>query len=249
MQVFFTLLRRELATFLVSMTGYVILAVATFLMGLSFSLLLAKLQMGTPDPITELFFQTPFFWFILLLLTPMITMRTFAQEKYSGTFETLMTTPVSDGVVVAAKFAAALIFHLLTWLPLLGFMLILRRFMEGANVVDWGTIGSTYLGIGLMGSLLVSAGCLASSLTRSQIVAAMLALVFGVALFLLSFVGERQPLEATMLNDALNYVAMVRHIEDFARGVVDTRQVLFYVSTSAFFLFLTWRSVESRRWK
>src|SRR6185295_3100694 len=97
MQAYLTLTRRELASFFVSMTGYVIIAAALFLMGLSFVVLMVKLQSESiPMPLTTLFYGTAFFWLILLLAAPVITMRLFALEKFSGTFETLMTTPVSD---------------------------------------------------------------------------------------------------------------------------------------------------------
>ena len=109
MQAYWTLIRRELAGFFLSLSGYIIIAAALFLMGLSFVVILVKLQKPTPMPVTELFYITPFFWLILLLTTPVITMRLFALEKFSGTFETLMTTPVSDFQVVAAKFTAALV--------------------------------------------------------------------------------------------------------------------------------------------
>ena len=81
-------------------------------------------------PVTELFYATPFFWLILLLAAPVITMRLFAQEKFSGTFETLMTTPVSDLQVVLAKFTAALLFYLVMWLPLLACMFVVRHYTQ-----------------------------------------------------------------------------------------------------------------------
>ncbi|HKI68004.1 MAG TPA: ABC transporter permease, partial [Verrucomicrobiae bacterium] len=100
MQAYWTLTRRELASYFVSMTGYVMLAAAMFLMGLSFVVMLVKLQQQpTPMPLTEMFFVTPFFWLIILLASPAITMRLFALEKASGTFETLMTAPVKDSQV------------------------------------------------------------------------------------------------------------------------------------------------------
>ena len=120
MRAFWTLTRRELAGYFLSLTGYMIIAAAVFLMGFSFVVLLVNLQQEpTPMPVTEVFYITPFFWLILLLTTPVITMRLFALEKFSGTFETLMTTPVSDLQVVLAKFTAAMIFYLVMWLPLL----------------------------------------------------------------------------------------------------------------------------------
>ena len=127
MRAYWTLTRRELAGFLLSLSGYVIIAAAVFLMGYSFVVILDNLQQKTtPMPVTELFTES--FWLILLLTTPVITMRLFAQEKFSGTFETLMTTPVSDLQVVAAKFTAALLFYVLMWLPLLGCLLVVRYY-------------------------------------------------------------------------------------------------------------------------
>ena len=118
MQAYLTLTRRELGGFFYSWIAYVVIAGAMFLMGLSFVALLAKLQMEpTPMPLTEIFMDGCF-WFILLFSAPIITMRLFSLEKYSGTFETLMTTPVSDWEVVLAKFTAAIIFYMLMWLPL-----------------------------------------------------------------------------------------------------------------------------------
>ncbi|MBA4147055.1 MAG: ABC transporter permease [Verrucomicrobia bacterium] len=249
MRVFFTLTRRELAGFLVSIAGYVIIAMAVFLMGLSFSVLVGKLEVPTPMPIVELFYMTPFFWLILILSVPVITMRLFALEKYSGTYETLMTTPVGDWQVVLAKFTASLIFYMLMWIPLIGCMYVLSRYSNDAAAFNWVSIGTTYLGIFLVGALFMSVGLLASSLTRNQIVAAMVSLAFTVSVFLLSFAGEKFGMETDWMNEALRYVAMVDHMQDFARGIVDTRQVAFYLTLSSFFLFLTYRVVQSRRWK
>jgi ABC-2 type transport system permease protein len=240
---------REMACFFISLAGFVVIANAVFLMGLSFTILLAKLENTTPMPITELFYATPFFWLILLLAAPLITMRSFALEKYSGTFETLMTTPVSDFQVVLAKFFGALIFFLVMWLPLLGCIVLLGRYANDSAILDWGTIASTYLGIFLIGSLFMSLGCFASALTRSQIVAAMISLAIGISLFLLSFLGDRLASQSTLANDVLTYTSMVEHMQDFARGIVDTRAVVFYLTGTIFFLLLTYRVVQSRRWK
>ena len=250
MQAYITLTRRELASFFVSMTGYVIIASALFLMGLSFVVLLVKLQSEpTPMPLTELFYSTPFFWLILLLAAPVITMRLFALEKFSGTFETLMTTPVSDLQVVLAKFTAAMLFYMLMWLPLLGCIFILRHYTTDPGALDAGTLGTTYLGIFLLGGLFMSFGCFASALTRSQIIAAMISFAVGITLFLLSFLGDQLPVDAGWQMQVLNHLTMFEHMLDFARGIVDTRHVVFYLSLTIWFLFLTLRVVESRRWK
>jgi ABC-2 type transport system permease protein len=250
MRAYLTLARRELGSLFVSWTGYVIIAVAAFLMGLSFVILLVKLrQTASPMPVTELFYSTPFFWLILLLAAPVITMRLFALEKFTGTYETLMTTAVTDGQVVLAKFTAALLFYIILWLPLLGCIFILRHYTNDPSALDLGAIGSTFLGILLLGCLYLSLGCFGSAITRSQIIAAMVSFAGGVSLFLLSFLAGQFEKDAGWRTQGLAYIGMFDHLGDFARGVVDTRPVVYYLSLTCLFLFLTLRSVESRRWK
>lgn len=250
MQAFWTLTRRELASYFASITGYIIIAAATFLIGLSFVVLLQNLgDDPTSMTVTEMFYNTYFFWLILLLAAPVITMRSFALEKFSGTFETLMTTPVSDLQVVLAKFAAALVFYMVMWLPMLGCLFVVQRYANQPGALDVGTVGGTYLGIILLGALFLSLGCFASSLTRAQMVAAMVTFLLGVTLFALGFLAEQIPVSAQWQAQALGYFALFQQMQDFARGAVDTRSVVFCASLTLFFLFLTLRSVESRRWK
>lgn len=251
MRVFLTLLRRELASFFLSMTGYVIIAAVTLLVGLSFDVLITNLLGSDPQPmpITELFYRTYVFWLIVLLIAPVITMRLFALEKYSGTFETLMTTPVNDLQVVASKFTAAVIFYLVSWLPMLGCLFIVRHFTNQREALDAGTIGGIYLGIFFAGCLFLSLGCFASSLTRSQMAAAMVSFVLGVSLFLLGFLADAITTPTQWESQVLSYFGLFEQMHNFARGIVDTKAVIFYTSLTFFFLFLTLRAVESRRWK
>ena len=249
MSIFWALLRRELSSFFFALTGYVIIAAVTLLTGLSFVVLIHNLGTDpSPMPVTEMFYRTYFFWLVVLLASPVITMRSFALEKASGTFETLMTTPVGDVQVVAAKFGGALIFYLVAWLPLLACLFIVRHFTN-QNALDSGTVGGMFLGIFLVGGLFISLGCFASSLTRSQMAAAMIAFVLGVSLFSLGFLAKSIPVTAHWQAQALSYFNLFDQMHDFARGGVDTRAVIFYVSATFLFLFLTLRVVESRRWK
>ena len=134
MGTFITLTRRELAGHFLSFRGYVILAGVQFLLGLSLLLIVDALNNRPFDlPITEKFPSTGLFWLVLLLVTPVITMRTFAREKSTGTFETLMTTPVSDLQVVLAKFSGALGFYLLTFLPMAAFPFILKHYAAASH--------------------------------------------------------------------------------------------------------------------
>ena len=160
-----------------------------------------------------------------------------------------MTTPVSDLQVVLAKFTAAMVFYMLMWLPSLASILILRHYINNPEAFDGGSIGSTFLGIFLIGGLFMSLGCFASALTRSQIIAAMISFTLGFTLFLLSFLPGHLTGTTGWQGEVLSYVAMFDHMNDFARGLVDTRHVVFYASLTFLFLFLTLRVVESRRWK
>lgn len=250
MRAYLTLTRRELAGFFVSLTGYVIIAAAVFLMGLGFVDLLALLQRQTMStPVMQLYYSTDYFWLIILLVSPVITMRLFALEKFSGTFETLMTAPVGDLQVVLAKYTAAMIVFMLLWLPSLGSIFVLRHYLNDAGGLDPGVLGSTFLGIFLIGGLFMSLGCFASSLTRNQIIAAMLSFTLGFTLYLLSWLSGNLPAITGWFAKVFSYVALFDHMNDFARGIVDTRHVVFYVTLSFWFLFLTLRAVEARRWK
>ena len=160
-----------------------------------------------------------------------------------------MTTPVSDWQVVLAKFTGTLMFYLLTWLPLLACIAVVRHISREPTVFDPRTTASTFLGILLIGCLYMSLGCFASALTRSQIIAAMNSFVLGLGLFLLSLRSMDPTPASDWVGKVFSYISLNEHLGDFARGVVDTRHVVFYLSVTAFFLFLTLKVVESRRWK
>ncbi|MCI0747970.1 MAG: ABC transporter permease [Verrucomicrobia subdivision 3 bacterium] len=250
MQVYWTLIRRELSSHFCSWTGYVVIACAAFLFGASFNNLIVALKAQATDrPVTELFYGTIYFWMIVLLAPPVITMRSFAMEKSSGTFETLMTAPVSDAQVVLAKFTGALIFYILLWLPSLGSLAVVRYYSRDTTLLDPATIGTTFLGVVLLGFLYMSMGCFASAMTRNQIIAAMVSIAGGAALFLMSFIAMVFSTQTGWEAQLLSHVGLIEHMKDFARGVIDTRPLVFYLSLTALFLFLTFKVIESRRWK
>ncbi|MGB0583312.1 MAG: ABC transporter permease, partial [Limisphaerales bacterium] len=153
-------MRRELAGYYVSLTGYLTISAIQFLVGLGFLLVLDALD-GKPfdAPLSEAFFNSGLFWLILLLATPVVTMRTFAHEKFAGTYETLMTAPVSDTAVVMSKFSGALIFFLTAWLPLIAYPLILRQISVTGIGLHWGPLVGTLVGLVLFGALYTAIGC------------------------------------------------------------------------------------------
>jgi ABC-2 type transport system permease protein len=251
MHAYLILVRRELGSYFVAWTGYVVIAAVAFVIGLNFTVMIQGLNSEPISvSITELFFsQSVAFWLVLLMASPIITMRLFAHEKQSGTFETLMTAPVSDRQVVLAKFTGAVLFYGLMWLPLLGITLFLRHYVREATALDAGALVTSFAGILLVGMMYMAIGCLASALTRSQMIAAMVSFAIGFGFFLASYLVNSVPPQSGWLHVALSHINMLQHMEDFARGVLDSRAVAFYLSVTFAFLFLTLRVVESRRWK
>lgn len=251
MRVYLTLVRRELTSYFTSLSGYLLIAVLLLLTGVSFIDIVEAVNNDTVDvPLTELFFGTPFFWLIILVVpAPVITMRLFALEKFSGTYETLMTTPVSDLQVVLAKFTAALGFYIIALLPLVGALQIVRYYTVAGVPFEWGLAATTFGGVVLMGATYLAMGCLASALTRSQIIAATVSFALGVSLFLVSFLKFSVGNQAGGMAQLVTYISLFGHMEDFVRGVIDTRPLVFHLSLTGLLLFLNLKVVESRRWK
>ncbi len=250
MRVFLTLVRRELGSYFKSFSGYVVVAAVLLLNGFSLVDLIERVRgHAVHAPVTELLFQTYYFWLVVLLTSPVITMRAFAAEKSSGTYEALMTTPVGDWQVVLAKFAGTFSFFALAWLPLMAVLLALRQITGVAALFDPPVVASTFVGILLVGSLFMALGCLASALTRSEIIAAMVTFLCGIGLWMLGYRPDTSSLMPAWAQPALEQISMSRHMEDFARGLVVGRHLVFYASATVFLLFVTQRVVQSRRWK
>jgi len=250
MQAYVTLVRRELGALFVSLTGYAVMAGVLFVMGAGFALTLKdNNDVATSAPITEQLFGSGWFWLILLVASPFITMRSFALEKHTGTFETLMTTPISDLQVTLAKFSGALIFFMLIWAPVFSYPYIVSIFSVEPVQLGAGPLSGTILGMFLIGCVYMSAGCLASSLTRHQVIAALNGFGFGTVIYLLSALVRLNIPQDTWQYQALLQISMLEHLEDFSRGIIDTRHLVFYVSVTALFLFATHRVVQARRWK
>ena len=250
MAAFLSLTRRELAGHFFSFRGYVIMAGVQLMLGASLLIVVHMLNRKAFDlPFTEKFPQTEFFWLVLLLIAPIITMRTFSHEKFTGTFETLMTTPVGDGQVVMAKFVGSYVFFLIAFLPTLSYPFVLEHYAHQPLAVDARAVMSAGMGIALIGAFIMALGCFISSLTRSQIVAAVSTFALATSLFIVGYLADIRPTELNWWYSVFQHISMLNHMRDFATGIVDTRHIIFYLSLTGVFLFLTLKSVESRRWK
>lgn len=179
---------------------------------------------------------------ILLFFMPMLTMRLFAEEKRSGTIELLLTFPVRDGEVLLGKFAAATVLFLM----LLGLTALYPAIVGYFTRVEWGPLLSGYLGLLLLGSSFLAVGVLVSSLTENQIVAS-----FATFAILLGFwvIGWSGDLVGGNWRAVFQYLSILEHLDSFGRGVIDTKDVLYYLSVIALSLFLTLRALESKRWR
>ena len=237
--------QRELIAIFLSPIAYIVVAIFLFLNGLVFWAILKHFsQRGVEGAPFSLVFSNGYAWIFLLLTTPAITMRLFAEERRSGTVEALFTAPVAEGEAVVGKFLAGYVFYLCLWLPTVTYAVILGKFSSP----DWRPMATGYLGVALVGAMFVAVGEFTSALTRSQIVAYMT----GAALLLGLFLGGLllpMVLKSDEAGQVVEYFNLYKHVQEFSQGIVDSRHVVYYLSTMVFALFLTTRVVESRKWR
>lgn len=243
-----TQFRREMASYFVSPIAYIVWMFFLLVTGVSFSLLLSFFSQGPAEvSVEQVFYQSVFFWFALILIVPIITMKLVAEEKRQGTIETLMTAPVTDTAVVLSKYLAALAFYLVLWLPSFGYVFLLRWVARDTSAFEVGNMLGSVAGVVLIGAFYLSIGLFASALTRNQIIAAVSS--FGM-ISIIFFLGFLSFLEATgWQQKVVEYISSIEHMRELSRGMLDTRRVLLYLSLTVFMLFVTQKVVESRKWK
>lgn len=228
---------KEIQAYFTSPMGYIValvyLAVSGFWFGISIS---GFMREASPEGYIQ---NTPF---LLVLLAPAMTMRLLAEEQKLGTIELLLTSPVRDWEVVLGKFAASLVFFVVTLSFTLYYVILLYAFGNP----DSGPVWSGYLGLILYGATALSIGLLASSLTSNQIVS--LVVGFGV-LLILTLIAWLPSLVDGAWATVLSEVGLTTHLDDFYRGVIDTTHIVYYITLTMVFLFLTVRSLETRRWR
>lgn len=235
-----TMARRELGAYFLSPIAYAVAAVYLFSTGLAFGL--GTFRNGAEASLRSLFE----FWILLILVfvLPMLTMRLLAEEFRSGTIETLITAPISEVEVVLGKFFGAFIFYLALLAALLLYPIILRVF----GPVDGQLLICNYMGLLLTGALFISVGLFFSAWTRHQIVAVILSFAL---LALMTFASHdlAQVVGGGWFRAVLQHASIRTHFFDFVRGMVDMNHVIFFVSTTCLFLFLTVKRLEMWRWQ
>ena len=248
-----TLAQKELRAYFVSPIAYVLLVFFALLFGyfyassINFMVQLSMGQFGMGGPqiinINE-FMIRPLFGntaVILLFMLPMLTMRSFAEEKRSGTIELLLTSPLTDFQIIMGKFLGAMALYTL----MLSLTLIHIGVLFWYGEPEWAPVLSGYLGLLLMGGSFISIGLAISSMTKNQIVAGVSTFAVLLLFWIINWMGDAS---GTMTQSVLAYLSILEHLDDFSKGVIDTTHVTYYVSFITLGLFLTAKSMDMARW-
>ncbi|MGI9086951.1 MAG: ABC transporter permease [Chthoniobacterales bacterium] len=250
MKKFFTLLGREVRSYFYSPIAYVVLVFFLLLSGVDFYFQISFMN-GRPVPyaVEEAFFNSVFFWFAFVLIFPLITMRLFSEEFKLGTIEPLMTAPVRDWQVVLSKFCGALVFYLVLWIPTLLYFVIFQLVTHQPAANSLGAYCGAYLMLLLLGMFYISVGCLASVLTKNQIIAAIISFCAITLHFfsgLISFIVQDV---SSVTRQMLGYFSAIDQMGSLSRGELDTRPIVLYVSMTMVMLALTHQAFQSRKWR
>ena len=247
--------QKELRSYFASPIAYIVIGIWAVLYGYFYASLLQyfvrqSMQMsqfgGGQQPVNineqmiRLLFQNV--TILILFLLPGITMRTYSEEKRSGTIELLLTSPITDMQIILGKFFGAMGLYAAMLAVTLIHIAILFFFGDP----EWKPIATTYLGLLLFGGCFISVGMLISSLTKNQIVAFTASFGVFLLLWIIDWMGS---FAGPTVSGLLTYLAIIGHLEDFTKGVLDTTHLIYYLSFISFGLFLTAKSVDTERWR
>lgn len=242
----FSILKKEINAFFSSLIGYVVMGVFLVLMGLvMFVFPDYSVLDGNYASLDTLFGIAPM---IFMFLIPAVTMRTLAEEQQSGTIELLVTRPVSDGQIVMAKFLASLILVIFTLIPTLLYYITVYNLGATKGNLDSGGIFGSYIGLVFLAAAFVAIGVFASSLTNNQIVAFVLATFLSFFVYLAFGFLSRLPVFYGKTDDIVQSFGIEYHYNSMSRGVLDTRDVVYFISLIALFLAATTLSLGRRKW-
>jgi ABC-2 type transport system permease protein len=247
-----SLVRREFGAYFLSPIAYVVLAVFLAVTGHLFYLTLMQLTAAGPKGVEfpmQLMLGDEKFWLVYLFIPPLLTMRLFAEERSTGTLEVLMTAPLTDWQVVLSKYFACFGFYIVLWLPTLAHLPAILSARTPQGRIDPMPVASSYLGLVLAGSMFLALGLFVSSLVRSQLVAALISLFLSLGFIVVGIWRPEMDTGSTWYRILFFFSVPLHFYRDFSRGLVDTRHLVLYLSVAAFCLFLTVRSLESRRWR
>jgi len=251
---FYAILKRELYVYFSSPIAYVVVTIFLLLSGYFFYSAFVYFSMVSMQAmrmpgvgginVTEMVLLPTFgnMSMIMLLMMPLLTMRLFAEEKKAGTLELMLSYPVRETELLFGKFTACIVVFFIMLVPTFLYPLFLWFYADP----DIGQILTGYLGLLLMGAAFIALGIMVSSATENQIVAA--AISFG-AILMFWLIGWSETFVGPVLGKVLSHISLLEHFETFSRGVIDTRDIIYYINFNILFLFMTMRSLESKRWR
>ena len=242
----YTLLKKEISGFFSSLTGYIVITVFLIINSLFMWIFPGAnnvLDTGYAT-LDTLFTISP--W-VFLFLAPAVTMRMFADEKKSGTIELLLTRPLSDFQIITAKYLAGLVLVLFSILPTLIYFYSVYQLGNPAGSIDTGGTWGSFIGLFFLAAIYVAIGVLSSSFTENQIVA----FIVGMLLCFIVYIGFDYLSELAVFKSINGFVINLginEHYKSMSRGVIDSRDMIYFVSAIAFFLLITKTILQSRKW-
>jgi ABC-2 type transport system permease protein len=242
----FSLLKKEISGFLSSLIGYIVIAVFLVIIGLLMWVLPVDSNIldGGYAGIDPLFIMAP--W-VFLFLIPAVTMRSFAEEKKTGTIELLLTRPITDTQIIFAKYLACILLVVLALAPTLVYYISVYSLGNPPGNIDNGRTWGSYLGLLFLAGGFVSIGVFASAITNNQVVSFILAVIL--CFFCYSgFAYAGGFISSGALGNFIQQLGISAHYSSMSRGVIDTRDVLYFVSLSAVFVLMSKTTLESRKW-
>lgn len=241
-----TLYIKEINSFLTSLIGYIVILV--FLLINSLFLWVFPTEFNIPEfgyaSLESLFLMAPF---VFLFLIPAITMRMFSEEKKSGTMEILFTQPLTDLQIIMAKYLAGLSLVVISLIPTLVFLISVYIYGMPPGNIDMGGTWGSYIGLFFLGAAFVSIGLFASSITDNQIVA----FIFAIVITAFTYIGFEIIYSLDLFGPIdllIKSLGISAHYASMSRGVIDTRDLVYFISFISIFILLTKISIESRKW-
>lgn len=230
------IIKRELGSYFGSAIGYIVLAVFYFFSGVFFNFYCIYQNSSSLSPVISNMLM------IILFLMPLVTMKSFAEERKQKTDQALLTAPVSLFEIVMGKFFGAFILYLICNAIFVVYVLVIAIFASP----DWAVFFCTLIGMLLMGAALLSIYLFISAMTESQVIAAVLSIGAGLLIFLLDSLSSLTSWE--FLTNIINAISFNRNLSNFTYGILSLSNVVYFISVAAIFLFLTVRVFEKRRW-
>ena len=250
MKHFFIILRHELRGIILSASTYLVAFFFLLVMGFIYQLVLMSYNRAPQEMLPTSMFLL-FFFIPTLLLIPLLTMRSIAEERRLGIMDSLLTTPINSIELVAGKFFSAFLFYISLYLLTLAFPIITHYYFPDDRIIDPASLIGGYSFICLSGLLFIGIGILTSALTKSQLVAGIFSftLLFGLIVGTNQLDGyvENQFSDFGALKTMYEYVHVIEHMSDFSRGIIDSRQLIFYASGTLLVLSLAVLAVDHKR--